>query len=175
MRTLIVGLLMAASGLDYDPGIVATKTDFETVLYAAFGLARNFGNRQSLGVALIVDDFTHHKTGFGGVELRYRDWVDTTNVAVEWQLGYSRPEYETVSPSRLTFEFRRFHGVRAGTALMLSKYGTVFVRGDLSNSGGKRHVGFFVGAGATSYTSIYAVMSVGLAMVALIYLFPPVT
>lgn len=218
MRTLIVGLLMAASGLGaqdsvrarngwcfvprdgsrckgyaivevgvaralnsttsqlyYDPGLVATKTDFETVVHAAFGLARNFGNRKSLGVAMIVDDFTHHATGFGGVELRYRDWVDTTNVAVEWQLGYSRPEYETVRPSRLTFEFRRFHGVRAGTALMLGQYGTVFMRGDLSNSGGTKHVGFFAGAGATSYTSIYSVLVVGVAAVAVLFLFPPYT
>ena len=106
MRTLIVGLLMAASGLDYDPGIVATKTDFETVLYAAFGLAKNFGNRQSLGVPLIVADFTHHKTGLAASSCAIAiGWTPRTSRS-NGSLGYSRPEYETVSPSRLTFVFR---------------------------------------------------------------------
>src|SRR5688500_15740297 len=70
------------SRLPYKHGGTATKTDFDQTIHAAFGLARNYANRRSLGAA-VVFDHVKHDIGFAGVELRYRDWIDTSIVAVE--------------------------------------------------------------------------------------------
>src|SRR5687767_8601680 len=43
------------SRLTYDPGITATKTDFDQTIHAAFGVARNYANRRSVGAAVVFD------------------------------------------------------------------------------------------------------------------------
>ena len=145
-------------------GATSTKTDFGWSIHGAIGLARNFGNRKSIGAAMIVDR-VKSDPGFAGVELRYRDWIDTSQKALELHLGYGRSEYETVSPSGNRLEFRRFPGVRAAAALHIGPYATVFTRGELTISRGERHSGLFAGGGATSHASYKTVAVAVLATV----------
>jgi hypothetical protein len=162
------------SRLTYSPGITAIKTDFKQTYHGGLGLARNFGNRKSIGAAVIIDH-AHEELGFGGLELRYRDWVDTSSVAMEFHLGYARPVYEVVAPCDCVFMFRRFDGMRAGMALQIGRYGTAFTRAEIANSDGKRHVGFFVGGGATSEASFVTLVVVGALAVLVPFIFPPST
>lgn len=140
------------SRLVSDPGVTAQKTDFGWNIHGAIGLARNFGNRKSIGAAVIVDR-VKSDPGFAGVELRYRDWIDTSEVALELHLGYGRSEYGTVTPSGNRLQFRRFPGVRGAAALQIGPYATVFARAEFTRSGGEQHAALFGGAGATSHAS----------------------
>jgi hypothetical protein len=150
-------------------GGVSPKRDFEWAFHGALGAARNFSGRKSLGAAAVFD--AQHTVGLSGVELRYRDWLDTTNVALELQLGYSRPEFEIIRNDQL--ERQRFGGLRAGAALTVGPYVTVFTRGELVNFGGQRHGALFAGIGGTSHASYGTVGVLGLlAIIAIPFIVP---
>lgn len=155
--------------------MLSTRTfndrDLDTKATFAFGAARNRPGRKSIGGALLWD--FGDSGDFGGMELRVRDWIDTSNVAVEWSVGYARPELRVARGAGFTTG--RLHGVRGGAAVTICPYVTTFVRGELARANGKNRGALFGGAGFTSHASYISVLSAALGVGVLLLVAPPVS
>ena len=155
-----------STGEGSTPYFKGTGQHFKPTGQLALGVARNLPDRRSVGIVAIWDG--NLRPGFGGVELRMRDWVDTSIVAFEWSVGVGQPEIHFGSDSY------RGKGLRGGAAVMIGPYVSMFSRAELVRAGGGPfRSALFGGVGFTSHASYISVLSAATFVGAVLLVMPP--